>query len=75
MVKALLAAPSEKVDDILSAAIGCTITREEHRRLNHFRHLDGWERYLEAGIVVIDMETGKPVDLSQLRAVGTLQHK
>jgi hypothetical protein len=66
MVEALLAAPAEKVDEILSAAIGCTITREEHRRLNHFKHLDGWERYSESGIVVIDMETGKPADLSQL---------
>ena len=73
MVEALLQARPEKVDEILSEAIGCTIMREEHRRLNQLKHLDGWERYAEAGIIVIDMETGKPVDLSRPCPVSMLQ--
>jgi hypothetical protein len=66
MVEALLARP-EQVEEILSTAISCTITYEEHRALNQFKHLDGWARYSRAGIVVIDTATGERVDLPPSR--------
>jgi hypothetical protein len=55
MVEALLSNP-DSVDDILSRAVGCTITKDEHVMLNKFKNLDGWERYKQAGITVVDME-------------------
>jgi hypothetical protein len=62
MVKVLMEASPEAVDEILKKAVGCTITKDEHDLLGRFQHLDGWERYRRAGIVVIDMETGKPFE-------------
>lgn len=56
MVDLLMAQP-ENVEAILSSAVGCTITKEEHAGLDNYRHLDGWERYREAGIVIVDTET------------------
>jgi hypothetical protein len=61
MVDDLLEAVSpEAVDDILKKAVGCTITKDEHTRLNQFKDLDGWVRYQRAGITVVDAVTGKP---------------
>jgi hypothetical protein len=60
MVDTLLEAEPHGIDAILQGAVGCTITKDEHTRLNDFKHLDGWDRYRAAGIVVIDMDTGKP---------------
>jgi hypothetical protein len=60
MLDALMEAKPEGVDAILRNAVGCTVTKEEHYLLDRYKHLDGWERYKQAGIVVIDMETGKP---------------
>jgi hypothetical protein len=57
MVKNLMANPND-VEAILNKAVGCTITKHEHTLLNRFSNLDGWERYRQAGIVVIDMATG-----------------
>jgi hypothetical protein len=62
MIDALLRAKPEDVDSIIQGAVGCTVTNDEHTRLDRFKHLDGWERYRQAGIVVIDMETGKPFE-------------
>jgi hypothetical protein len=62
MIEALLQAKSEDVDEILRNAVGCTVTKEEHTLLEQFKHLDGWERYRQAGMVVIDMETGQPFE-------------
>ena len=56
-----LKAHPEAVNEILSKAIGCTITKDEHTRLDECNHLDGWGRYRQAGIVIIDWETGKPL--------------
>ena len=61
MVDDLLEAVSpEAVDDILKKAVGCTITKDEHTRLNQFKDLDGWVRYQRAGITVVDAVTDKP---------------
>ena len=62
MVQALMQANPDAVEGILADAVGCTITKAEHASLGQFKHLDGWERYRQAGIVVIDMETGKPFE-------------
>lgn len=68
MVDELLAHP-ENADEILAKAIGCTITEDEHNQLNQFAHLDGLDRYEQARIVVLDMETGKPRATDPLPAV------
>jgi hypothetical protein len=67
MIEALMQAKSEDVDKIIKGAVGCTVTKDEHARLDQFKHLDGWERYRQARIVVIDMETGKPFELPPAR--------
>ena len=58
MVIALIAEPA-RFEEILSDAVGCTITKEEHKRLTELSRvrpeLDGWERYQEAGITVLDL--------------------
>lgn len=63
MVEKLLDAKRNSINDIdsiLDNAIGCTITIQEHKRLNKYEGYDGWERYRKARIVVIDTKTGKP---------------
>jgi hypothetical protein len=46
--------------DVLSTAVACTVTRAEHTRLSAFdRSHEGWARYAEAGVEVIDMATGE----------------
>lgn len=61
MVSELLTQP-DRVDEIVSAAVGCVVTREEHERLSaidrEFPELVGWKRYVKAGLVVRDMESG-----------------
>lgn len=58
VVKALIAEP-DRVEEILSDVVGCTVTKEEHSRLTKLSRvrpeLDGWERYREAGITVLDL--------------------
>jgi hypothetical protein len=66
MVDVLLTASSEAIDDILKSAVGCTITKDEHTRLSEFNHLDGWDRYRAAQIVVIDTETGLPLSFPEV---------
>ena len=63
IVDALLASP-ERADEILERAVGCTVTRDEHRRLTNLGRerpdLEGWDRYRAAGIRVLDLKTGRP---------------
>jgi len=59
---------SQKVADILKKAVGCTVTRKEHKCLKKFdTQCDGWNRYRKAQIKVINMATGKPKNLSRRR--------
>jgi hypothetical protein len=65
MAAALIAQP-DRIDELLPKAVGCLVTVEEHRRLGQVGdHVDGWERYARAGVSVIDMATGTPLDLSR----------
>lgn len=67
MVEALMQAKPGDVDEIINRAVGCTVTKNEHRLLDQFKNSDGWERYRKANIVVIDMETRKPLELPPSR--------
>jgi len=58
MIDDLIKAGPDAVDEIVGRAIGCTVTTDEHLALNQYQHLDGWERYRQAGITVIDARTG-----------------
>lgn len=53
---------NENPRDVLDDAIGCVVTEEEHNQLLHGQELDGWERYRQAGITVIDLETRQPLE-------------
>jgi hypothetical protein len=59
-VDAILKDP-DCIEKVLRQAIGCTVTKDEHARLNRVaKNLDGWDRYLEARIDVMDMLTEEP---------------
>jgi len=49
--------------DTLHSMRACVVTRDEHSRLTAQSHAAGWARYVAAGIVPIDMNTGEPMDL------------
>lgn len=55
----LLARP-EDMEAIVARAIGCTVTKEEHRGLGNVNGVDGWERYRRAGIRVFDVSVDPP---------------
>ena len=60
LIDALLKAEPKQVEEILSNAVGCTVTREEHERLTRYdRECEGWERYRRAKVAVQDTETGE----------------
>jgi hypothetical protein len=62
MITNLMEAKSEaEIDQILSCAIGCVVTREEHSRLHSFSRENGWERYRRAGITMTNVETNERV--------------
>jgi hypothetical protein len=66
MIRELIASP-EQLERIVSKAVACVVTKDEHRQLDRVaNNLYGWERYIKAGIIVIDMATAKPADLEQL---------
>ena len=77
MIQAILAHP-DRSRDILTNAIGCTVLREEHERLNQVpKDVDGWQRYLAAEIDVYDLGlggVGQPIaaDLRALSLAWTL---
>jgi hypothetical protein len=56
----------DRADDLLNLAVGCVVTEDEAALLNELSRrrpgLQGWERYREDGITVIDTETGQPLD-------------
>jgi hypothetical protein len=62
MIEALMRVGETGVEEIIKNAVGCTITKAAHIRLNEFKHLDGWERYNRAGIEIIDMEAETPLE-------------
>jgi hypothetical protein len=54
----ILAQP-ERVREILSDAIACVVTVDEHKRLSGLGESKrGWDRYAEVGIEVIDLDDG-----------------
>jgi len=61
LIEELLASP-HAADSILERAIGCVATTAEHRSLTTLSRnrpdLDGWDRYREAGIEVVDTALG-----------------
>lgn len=40
----------EEPEAVLKDAIACVVTKDEHSLLEKQKHLNGWERYLAAGI-------------------------
>jgi hypothetical protein len=59
-IDALLRCRPGEVDKILTTALGCTVTYEEHESRTLFdRVCDGWERYRRAKMPVIDTLTRK----------------
>ena len=62
---ALIAAslgPSPDLEAIIECAQCCVVTDDEHAQLGAVSaEIDGWERYLAAGISVYDMATGSKV--------------
>ena len=58
LIDAIMHEP-ERARDIARTAIGCVVTREEHRKLaavDRTQRLHAWERYTAAGITVIDTD-------------------
>jgi len=74
-VVARLLQPDADVRSTLLAAQACVVTREEHVQLEAYKHLDGWVRYREAGIVPLDLETREPLDLADLVAADKIAWK
>jgi hypothetical protein len=58
MIDDLIASGPDAVDEIAAKAVACTVTREEHLALNRYKQLDGWQRYRQVGITVIDARSG-----------------
>jgi hypothetical protein len=51
MISDLLEAGPNGVEAVLKNAIGCLVTKEEHKHLTAFdADFDGWDRYVKAGI-------------------------
>lgn len=57
----LSAATEAEIDQILSEACGCVVTREEDNLLKPYDDEYGWIRYSKAKIAVMDRETGKVI--------------
>lgn len=59
LTDAILREP-HRARELLSAAIGCVVTTDEHKRLTQITrqqpHLHGWERYTAAGIDIVDTD-------------------
>jgi len=74
IVDRLLAEP-ERCAETLQSAVGCCVLREEHRQLTALertdRSLTGWGRYAAAGIEVIDLLTGRRLDLDAFTTEST----
>lgn len=73
LIDALIKRP-EEIDEILPLAIGCTVTSDEHCRLTPFdKTHEGWGRYLQAKVTVIDTHTGKERSGGFVRRFGDKQ--
>lgn len=65
LVDLMMANPT-RTRAILTTAIGCMVTESEHRRLTLLpAAVEGWARYKAAGIEVVDMTTGLPIDTTR----------
>lgn len=53
MTKKIIGSSPKEIEIIVKRAIGCTITKEEHKLLNAVKDLDGWARYKKLNIVII----------------------
>ena len=62
LVTAIMREP-HRAGELLSTAVGCVVTVDEHKRLTQVTrqqpHLHGWERYTAAGIEIIDTDGTK----------------
>lgn len=59
----MLADP-DQVDEIMVSSLACIVSTGEHQLLALFDHLDGWPRYIAAGITVLEMKDGSVLDLT-----------
>jgi hypothetical protein len=69
-VRCVISLPSARPccrGDPRKRGIGCTITKDEHRLLNAYADLDGWERYWAAGNGLIDSKTGEVFKLREAK--------
>jgi hypothetical protein len=73
VVDRLLADP-ERCAETLQSAVACCVLREEHQELTALeranRGLEGWGRYIAAEIDVVDLLTGRKLDLNTLAERG-----
>ena len=59
LIRQLMMADAD-VEAVLRAAVSCVVTKSEHELLSRFDEvMDGWDRYLAAGVDVYDMATGE----------------
>jgi hypothetical protein len=66
LVRALEAHP-DQTDEILALAVACLVTEDEHDLLRAHRECFGWDRYIAAGIEVVDAKHDfQPADLTKL---------
>jgi hypothetical protein len=72
IVTALLKEP-HRLEELAKRAVGCVVTREEHKRLTALGiarpELDGWARYEAAQIRVVDCQTRRLIDLAEANAI------
>jgi hypothetical protein len=55
-IEILKCATEEAVEKTIARAAACIVTKAEHRNLDNFKHLYGWERYHAAGLKVIERQ-------------------
>lgn len=60
LIKAIMGEPA-RVRELLTSAVACVVTQEEHRRLSEVTRrqsdLKGWDRYAAADIAYVDIDT------------------
>ena len=67
IVDDLLDGGAELVPLVLSTAVSCLVTVEEHARLNSVdTRLSGWDRYAAADLTVVDHASGELLDLGEI---------
>jgi hypothetical protein len=69
IVQELLAAGPSLAPVVLSSAVGCVVTKDEHAMLTALpKSYQGWARYSAAGLSVIDGVTGRSVEPGSLES-------